>query len=69
MVQFPLIRNRGWELFESRGIEMREVLRTSAEDLAARLETDPFIVEACRTAVAAWWSKTETDLEKVCLFR
>jgi len=69
MVQIPLIRNRGWELFESRGIEMGEVLRTSAEDLATKLETDPFIVEACRTAVAAWWSKTESELAKVCWFR
>jgi hypothetical protein len=69
MVQFPLIRNRGWELFESRRIEMRQVLRTSAEDLATKLETDPFIVEACRTAVAAWWSKTESELTKVGTFR
>lgn len=65
---FPLIQGAAWRLFEPTRIEMRALLERSARELSAKCGCSELVAAACQTWLAAWWSTTEEELNRVWRF-
>jgi len=65
---FPLIQGAAWELFEPTRTEMPTLLGSSARELAQMCGCSELVAAACQTWLAAWWSTTEEELNRVWRF-